>query len=281
VRAGISRSVLVTTRVGGSGSVSIGNSDGVTELTADVVGYFAAGGSSVQAIAPTRLYNSQNDARSPVPSRLIPLPAYLGGISTAQITGVIVDVSALSPTGAGTVTVHSPATAGNLPTLTYRSGESVDNLAFVPVSGAAIALRTAGMPVNAVIDVRAVLVAGVVAGPAFTAVRPVQAVDTRTTGGAIRSGSPRKLVVTGAKTGIPAGATAAVLNLTAIAPANRTWLQAYAGGQTEAYSTALRTAKADSRGNLVLVPLGPGGTVMIANARGSVQVRVDVYGYVD
>jgi hypothetical protein len=133
--------------------------------------------------------------------------------------------------------------------------------------------------VNAVIDVRAVLIAADVGGSLFSTVKPVTAVDTRTTGGAIRAGSPRKLVVTGTKTAIPATAKAVVLNLTAIAPDNRTWLQAYAWGQSEAYGTALRTVKGDSRGNLVVVPVGPGGAIMIANARGSVQVKVDIYGY--
>jgi N-acetylmuramoyl-L-alanine amidase-like protein len=284
VRAGITRSVTVVSRVGGVGgvgSVSIGNSDGVTELTADVVGYFAAGGSSIQAIAPTRLYDSKDAVRTEVQPRLIPLPAVVGGVPSTQITGVIVDLSALSPTGAGSLTVHSPATAGVLPTLTYRSGESVDNLAFVPVSGGAIALRTVGAPVNAVIDVRAVLVAAEVTGSLFTAVKPVSVLDTRTTGGAIRAGSPRQLMVTGTKTAIPVTAKAVLVNLTAIAPANRTWLQAYAFGQTEAFGTALRTGKGDTRGNLVLVPLGPGGAIMIANARGGVQVKVDVHGYLE
>ena len=113
----------------------------------------------------------------------------------------------------------------------------------------------------------------------FSPVPPVWAVDTRTSGGAIRAGSPRKLVLTGTKTAVPVTAKAVGLNLTAIAPANRTWLQAYAWGRTEAYGTALRTVKGDSRGNLVVVPIGPGGAIMIANARGAVQVKVDVYGY--
>jgi hypothetical protein len=109
----------------------------------------------------------------------------------------------------------------------------------------------------------------------------VLAVDTRTLGGALGAGVPRKVVVTGSKTGVPIGASAVVVDLTGLAPARKTWLRAYAWGQSASRGTALRVAKGEIRGNLVVVPLGPDGSIAIENARGSLQVRVDVYGYLD
>lgn len=284
VPAGVSRSVLVTTRVGGAGTVSIGNANGVTELTVDVVGYFAAGGSSLRSVASTRIYSSLSDPAGKLVAdrpRSIPLPATLAGIAAEQITGLVVDVSALSPTGAGTLTAYRSGSAGNLRTLSYRTGESIDNLAFVQVSGGAIVLAAAGTPVDAVLDVRAVLVGPAVGGSTFTAVKPALVVDTRTAGGAIQVGSPRRVVVTGTKTGVPIGASAVVVNVTGIAPVAKTWLRTYAWGQPSSGGVALRLAKGDTRGNLVVVPIGPGGAIAIANARRGVQIRVDVYGYLN
>ena len=285
VPAGQSRSILVTTRIGGAGSVSVGNAVGVAEVTVDVVGYFGPGGAAVQAITPVRIYNSRADVADPLVGdapRLVPLPATVGGIAAAQITGLIVDLSALSPSGPGRLTVYSPGAGGDLPSLVYRARESIDNLAFVPVVGGVIAVRATGAPVNATLDVRGVLlgptpVGAPVAG--FTAVPPVQLVDTRQSGGPIRFDRPRDLRVTGVQTGVPIDAAAVVLDLTAIAPAARTWLQVHATGQTDAYGTTLRVAKGDTRGNLLVVPIGPGGMITVGNARGQAQVRIDVYGY--
>jgi hypothetical protein len=291
VPAGQTRSVLVTSRVGGAGSVSVGNSRGVTELTADVVGYFAAGGSSIQPIGSTRLYDSRRDPAGGLVAdqpRPVTLPAILAGRPVEQITGLVVDVSVLSPTGAGTLTAYQPGAAGDLATLAFGAGESMDNLAFVPVSGGAIALRSTGPAVNAVLDVRAVLTvpaAGTVpggtvpGGTGLTLIKPVLAVDTRTTGGAVVAGRPRRLVVTGTRTGVPETASAVLVNLVALKPATTTWLQVYAWGQPSGGGTALRVEKGELRGNPVVVPIGPGGAITIANARDGVQVRVDVYGY--
>jgi hypothetical protein len=286
VPAGVTRSVLVTTRVGGAGTVSVGNTNGVTELTADVVGYFAVDGSSLRSIASTRIYRSLTDPAGKLAAdrpRSIPLPASLGGIAADQITGLVVDVSVLSPSGGGTLTAYRPGTAGNLTTLTYRTGESIDNLAFVEVADGAITLRASGTPVDVVLDVRAVWVGpvadAVLTRSTFTAVKPVLVVDTRTQGGAVRAGFARKVVVTGGKTGVPVGASAVVVNLTGLAPARKTWLRTYTWGQARAGGTALRVAKGDTRGNLVVVPVGLDGAIAIENARDDVHVRVDVHGY--
>jgi hypothetical protein len=136
--------------------------------------------------------------------------------------------------------------------------------------------------VDAALDVQAVLVGpSGVDGATFTPVKPALVVDTRASGGAVRFGSPRKLVVTGAKTGVPVGASAVVVNLTGIVPAAQTWLQVYAWGRVPGGGPALRIAKEDIRGNLSIVPVGSDGAITIANARGGVQVRVDIYGYLE
>jgi hypothetical protein len=281
VPAGVTRSVLVTSRIGANGAVSVGNARGVTELTADVVGYYTAGASPVQTISSTRLYDSGADPAGKLVAdepRLIPLPATLGGVPVAQIRALVLDVSALSPTGAGTLTAYEPGAAGDLPSLSYRKGESIDNLAIAPVSGAAIVLKASGTPVDALLDVRAVIVDPSAGGTTFAAVKPVLALDTGSTS-PVKAGSPRKVIVVTAATGVPAGARAVLIDLTAVDPSAKTELQAYPWGQSTPGGTALRLAAGDTRGNLVIVPIGTGGAITVKTSHGSTRMRVDVHGY--
>jgi hypothetical protein len=282
VPAGVTRSVLVTSRVGANGSVSVGNARGVTELTADVVGYYSAAGSPVRVINSTRLYDSRSDVAGKLIAdqpRLIPLPATLDGVPSSQIKAVIVDVGAISPAAAGTLTAYRPGTAGDLPSLSYRKGESIDNLAIAEVSAGAIALKAAGSPVDAILDVRGLVVDSTAGGSTFTAHRPVLVADTRTRGGPVKAGAPRRIVVSGGSTGIPAGVTAVLVDLTGIAPVQSTTLQVYPYGSASPGGTALRLSASDTRGNLVVVPVGAGGAIAVDVSSGSSQLRVDVHGY--
>jgi hypothetical protein len=283
--AGVTRSVLVTARVGAGGAVSVGNGIGVTELTADVVGYYAAGGPPIQAIASARIYSSRGDAAGKLTSghpRSIPLPATLGGVPVSRIAAVIVDVSALSPAGAGTLAAYKPGDDGSIPTLNYRQGQTVDNLAVAPVVSGAIELMATGTPVDSVLDVRGVVLASATPaqpGTAFTATKPVLVVDTRHTGGAITAGTPRTIRVTGPGTGVPGSATAVLVDLTAIAPARATSLQVYPAGQVPTVGAALRAPRGEVAGNEVVVPVGANGAVTVTISTGSSHVRLDTHGW--
>jgi hypothetical protein len=283
VPAGVTRSVLVTARVGADGAVDIGNGRGVTELTADVVGYYATGGLPIRPISSTRLYDSRLDSARGVlkadQPRLIRLPATLGGVAAPAIQALIVDVTALGPTGNGALTAYRPGAAGDLPTLNYRRSEHMDNLAVVPVSGGEIAIKATGTPVDAILDVRGLVVDAATQGTAFTPLRSVLAFDTGTGKGVLRVGSPRRVVLASSKTGVPSTAGAALISLTAAAPSVQTSLQAYPAGLPSTGGSAVRVSAGDTRGNLVVVTLGSGGAIELANAQGSTQVRVDVLGY--
>ena len=192
----------------------------------------------------------------------------------------MVDVSALSPGGTGTLTAYRPGDPGTLPTLAYRKGQSVDNLAIVPVSGGAIAIRATGTPAAVDLDVRALVLFGpttsasgtVVSGEAFTAVKPALVVDSSKTGGALTPGKPRGYQVTGSKTAVPASAGA-------VEPSTATTLQVYPWALAQGSGAVLRVSAGDTRGNLVAVPLGAGGAIAVSNAHGSAQFRLVVVGY--
>ncbi|MBT0770348.1 peptidoglycan recognition protein [Kineosporia sp. J2-2] len=257
VAAGVTRSTLVTTRVGADGSVSVGNARGVTELTADVVGYYTESGTPLTAVEGTRIL------REPVTgTRTVTLPATLGGIPAGQIGAVLVDVSVIQPGGAGTLT----AGPGELPTLVFRKGESVDDLAVVPVVNGQLTLSNPGAAVEAVLDVRGVVAA--TATGRFTPVKPTLLTDAT-----LQQGRPKKLTV-------PEPATAVLLTLTADRPGSDTALDVYPWGGLPTGTAALRVGQGDTRSNQVLVPVGEAGAVTLLNSVGATGVRVDVIGYV-
>ncbi|GAA3591428.1 hypothetical protein GCM10022223_02450 [Kineosporia mesophila] len=269
VPRGVTRSTLVTTRVGADGSITVGNAQGVTELTVDVVGYYSATGSPVQPVDGLRIFDSryQGGQLKDGQPRTVVLPDTVGGVASAQISAVIVDVSAMGPYGDGTLTVNT------LPTLTYRRDETIDNLAIVPVTGGQFTLRNTGAATSATVDVRGIVTAGTPGS--LTAVKPVLLTDAT-----LARQTPKKITVTGAKTAVPNDATGVIVTLTAIDSASTTALGAYAWGAPASNAVALRVAKGDTRSNQVLVPIGDAGAISLVSSVGSTRVRVDVVGYV-
>jgi hypothetical protein len=111
---------------------------------------------------------------------------------------------------------------------------------------------------------------------------PVRAVDTRTSGGPIPTGSVRCFTLSG----VPASATSAVLNVTAVDYHTQGWETAYPAGQTVPGTSTLNFDVTEyAIANGAIIPLGTGGQVCVnvgtVNAApGSADVILDVVGYV-
>jgi hypothetical protein len=274
----------VTARVGANGAVTVRNEAGVSEMSVDLLGYWSATGSPVQAIGSQRVYSSRADARGVLAGgdrRRLMLPQTIGGVALNRVAAVLVDVSAVAPKAAGTLRMFRFADAPTgPPTIAYRAGEGVDNLTVVPVNGGSISASVAGGATDFTVDVRGLVLTGTGSGPLLTAVKPVLVVDSRTKGGVLKAGGTRRIAVTGTGTGVPGSATAVLLNLTALAPTAATALQVYPTGGVRTTGTALRAPAAETHGNEVLVPVGTDGTVTLTNTgAGSTQFRIDTHGW--
>jgi hypothetical protein len=84
--------------------------------------------------------------------------------------------------------------------------------------------------------------------------------------------------------GVPAGATAVILNVRTVAPTAAGWLTIYPKGTTKPTTKNITFAAGQSVSNTVIVKLGTGavanaGYISIANSAGSTNVIVDVVGY--
>jgi hypothetical protein len=79
--------------------------------------------------------------------------------------------------------------------------------------------------------------------------------------------------------GLPAGATAVALNVTATGGTATSYLSVYPGGSTRPTASNLNYVAGQTIPNLVIVPVGPGNTVTFYNAAGTVNVIADLVGY--
>lgn len=275
--AGRTRSVLVTSRVGAGGEVTVGNLTGVSQLTADVVGYYAAGGGApLRAIPSTRVYDSSTDPAGPLGSgqtRTVTLPATIGGVPSASVRALLVDVGG-SAARSATLTAHATGTTASPRGMTFSGGAVADSLAIVPVTAGAFALTATGGPVAAQLDAQGVVVDAAAGGSALTATAPRRVLDAP-----VAAGRTRRVTATGGA--VPGSATAVLLQVSALdAAADAAAVQVSAGASPVPAGAALRVPAGATRGNLALVPLGAGGTVQVTPTAAA-RVRLDVLGYLN
>ncbi|HEY7857451.1 MAG TPA: hypothetical protein VIC82_03025, partial [Candidatus Nanopelagicales bacterium] len=79
--------------------------------------------------------------------------------------------------------------------------------------------------------------------------------------------------------GVPANATAVVLNLTAVGATRPTWVAAWPDGQPRPTVSNLNVSSAAPTPNLAVVPVGDGGYIDLYNFAGSVNLIGDITGY--
>jgi hypothetical protein len=124
---------LVTMPLGTGGDVTVFNSAGSTHLLMDVVGWYLAGdpapGTRMSTVTPTRIADTRGAEKPRLgagSTRSFQIRGKAGIPSTA--TGVVLNVTVVSPTGSGYATVFPSGTS--LPTasnLNYTDGQTVSN----------------------------------------------------------------------------------------------------------------------------------------------------------
>lgn len=132
-------------------------------------------------------------------------------------------------------------------------------------------------------DTVANAVSGATAGSDFTAFGPTRLLDTRAGTGAPKAKVGAGTAVTlqvGGQPGIPAGVTAAVLNVTVTDAAKGGFITAYADGTDRPASSNVNFVAGQTVPNQVIVPVGSNGAVDLYNASGgTVDLIADIAGY--
>jgi hypothetical protein len=116
------------------------------------------------------------------------------------------------------------------------------------------------------------------ANSSYVSVTPARVADTRTSS-PLAGGATLNVQVTGGTSGVPTGAVAAVLNVTAVNPTAAGFLTVFPEGTTMPTVSNLNFAAGTIVPNLVTVGLSATGMVSIYLNTGSTDVVVDVEGY--
>ena len=294
---GEARPNLVEVAVGG-GQVTVFNFAGSTSVVADVEGWY----SDVGQPAGSGLY------RGVVPSRVLDTRSSLGGHAGPVVQGetmrlVIAGKNGVPATGAGAAALNVTATGANLSSfvtifpagtprpiasnLNFVAGETIPNRVVVAIgAGGAIAIYNNTGSAHIVVDVDGWFTDAsdaTAAGGTFTAVTPSRLLDTRNgTGGAAgKLGQNQTLTLQVAGSGeVPAtGAGAVVLNVTAVDGAIPSYLTIFPEGGVRTLSSDLNFSNGDAVPNLVVATLSGSGKIDIYNRFGTVDVVVDVMGW--
>jgi hypothetical protein len=279
---------LVTVGIGSSGQVSLYHQGGTNDLVADVVGYYSPlSGSYFTAVTPVRALDTRNGTGAAL-ARVAQ-----GGQVSLQITGsngvpndatgVVLNVTAVSPNVAGYVTVYpNGVPRPEASNLNFVPGDTVPNLVIVGIGSAGkVNLFNANGTVDLIADIVGYYSPDNTAKQFFP-ITPVRALDTRIgTGGfnnAVGQGQSIDLVVRGAN-GIPNSATAVVMNTTAVTPTGGSFLTVWPTGVSRPLASNLNYVPGDIVPNLVQVGIGGNGKVSLFNNAGAVNLVADLTGY--
>ncbi|MGP0029245.1 MAG: putative Ig domain-containing protein [Acidimicrobiales bacterium] len=222
---------------------------------------------------------------------------YGGDVIPAGATAAVLNVTSVGSSGPGHLTVYPQGSA--LPTasnVNYPAGQTTANRVIVPLSASGQISITSSAASDVLVDISGYFTEAEGTGTRFSAeTAPERICDTRPgnpsglsgsaaqcngagdTGDPLGAGSTLTIQVTGLA-GVPADATAAVVNLTGVGPSAQTHLTVYPAPPLPTTSD-LNIGPGQTRANLTIATLSPSGTISIYNNSGSTNVAVDVLGW--
>ncbi|WP_328421334.1 DUF1565 domain-containing protein [Micromonospora sp. NBC_00389] len=214
----------------------------------------------------------------PIPANtevVLALPQ-INGVPAADISAMVLNVTVTAPTTAGFLRVYPDGTT--LPeasNVNFVAGETVPNLVTVPMSNGNLRVRnTASGTVHVVADLQGYYSAS---GSGFRSIAPLRVLDTRSAGNsAFAPHTGRTLDLTGR---IPAGATAAVLNVTVTAPTTSGVLTVHPYGTAVPVASNLNFVAGQTIPNLVMVPVVNGKVAIQNVSSGRTHVVADLAGW--
>jgi uncharacterized delta-60 repeat protein len=211
-----------------------------------------------------------------------------GGVPAVGVEAVALNVTAVSPSRSGYLTVYPSGSARpTVSNLNHSAGATTPNLVTVPVGdgGQIVLYNGSAGTTHLIADVAGYYLGGVPSAPgAFTSLSPNRILDTRAGLGAamqpVPAGGTLSLNVAGAG-GVPlTGASSVVINTTATNQAGPGYLTIFPSGTIRPTSSNLNFYAGRTRANLATVRLGSDGKLNFYNgSSGTVDLVGDVAGY--
>ena len=284
---------LVTVKVGANGRVNMFNSQGFTQVLADVVGYYTAASSNCAgrftAVTPGRVLDTRDGtgtggSTSPVgPGQSINVQATgVMGVPGIGVSGVALNVTVTGPTQEGYLTVWPTGEAqAGASSHNFVPGLTVANLVLAKVgSGGQVSIFNSAGYTHIVADVVGYFST---VGGTFVPVSPQRIVDSRygigTAAGPLGPGTSADVNVAGVGP-VPGNATAAVVNVTSTDASSVSFITVWPTNTAMPRASTLNPRPGVAVPNLAYLKLGAGGRLSIFNDAGSTNYIVDVFGYV-
>jgi len=302
--AGATISNQVIAPVGTNGQVSIyvysGGSGTSADVTADVTGYFLAT-SNLTPLNPARLLDTRAGmltsdglfaGKGAVPPQGITNVTVLGrgGLPAAGVTAVVLNVTAINPTGLSYITVWPAGAAQpNASNLNVVPGQTIANLVVAaPGNGGQISIYNNAGNTDFIVDIVGYFTNSATMVP----LTPARLLDTRAGfptidgqfagQGGINSASTLSFKVVGRGGVPPTGVGAVALNVTAVTPTANGYLTAWGttSNNSPPPTVVVNFAAGQIIPSLVIAQVGYDGTVSLFNgSSGSTPVIADVVGW--
>ena len=274
---------LVTAKLGAGGRLSLFNAAGATHVIADVAGWFDDGtpttGSRYHPLTPSRILDTRSAAPLGPGATMAASVTGLGGVPSAGVSAVVMNVAVTGPTAASYLTVFPAGEAMPVAAnLNYTAGQTVPNLVTAKVgAGGRVSLYNAAGSTHVVMDVAGWYDGTSAIGALYHSVTPSRILDTRSS--AAVDTAVTDLQVSG-RGGVPsAGAAAVVMNVAVTGPTAASYLTVFPHGEPRPWAANLNFVAGQTVPNLVNAKLGTGGKVSLANAAGATHVIADVAGW--
>jgi len=296
---------LVTVKVGADDKVDLHNgSSASTDLIGDVEGYYVESttGDYYLPNTPDRVLDTRKGtggvtgAVAAGATISLSVPDCTSGSGSSKVTAtaeaVALNVTAVSPTANGVVTVYpSGTTLPDASNLNYYSGENVPNLVVVGVgSDGEVRFHNGSTgSVQLVADLEGCY--STTLGSAFVPITPYRALDTRDGIGQESvepsPALPDSQVLWYPQDEAPAqgneggsGIAAAVMNVTVTQPTANGVITAYPLPGSMPTASNLNFTTGETVPNLVMVSVGPGFNLSLYNgSKGTTELIADVFGY--
>lgn len=259
--------------------------------------YEASPTGAFQAIAPQRVLDTRPDQRvnysgaKPAARTSVRIPASVMPDRPAGVVAVSLTVTLIQPEQRGFAQVY-PAGQTEVATSstvnTPEAGLNIANSAVVPVAAdGSLSVYTSGRA-HLAVDINGyfVAVSSDVAAGRLETVDPIRLLDTRadsavnSTGAKPGRASTTTVDLTASESGLPAGATAAVVNITATRTSARGFVQAAASGDLVVGESSVLnvTAANQSVAGLSIVPVSADGKIDLFTLGGA-DLVVDLFGW--
>lgn len=238
------------------------------------------------ALTPLRVFDSRGGAggrTAPLaPGETIDVQVGgLGGVPTAGAFAVALNVTGTGASQPTFLTVWSPHRARPWTSnVNLTPGRTTPNLVVAELSSSGrVRLYNAAGSTHVVVDVVGYFRSG--GGTRLLPLVPARVLDTREGLGAparrLGPGGQIDLTLEGVG-GVPAGSSAAVLNVTATRVSAASYVTVWPTGASMPLASSLNVQPGDTVANLVVAPIGAGGRVSLYNALGEIDLVADVVG---